>query len=646
MATKAEPFEDVTIVDVPLTDEERRMLEDAERDFITVGEVNAANVKALRAGTDLTARQVAFLKAMHDTGSADLKTVVADGETNVNLEKVSKVGLDDPVGKRAYNKALKQASHDLEFDLKTIDELPYSDELQAIRDTVVATQNSIASLQGTAGIRAVPHFPLSDAGNGEYFGYMFGDRVRFDHARRRWLVWNRHHWRLDADAEVHRMALEAIRERQRDASSPTLSDDQRKALWKWAFATERFKNRLDALLDVARTLKPIADDGEGWDETPGLLGVPNGVIDLRTGELRDGLPSDRITKCTAVEFDPAAQCPQWLEFLGEVLEDDPGIVPYLQRLVGYSLTAEGTVHMLIFLMGTGRNGKGTFLRALDHTLGEYASTVSGQAFSDGRRNSHTTEVTDLESARFAYCEELGSEVLNAERLKDACGGGHMIARRMRENTRTFRQTWQLWFTTNGTPRSDDNSLGWWSRVRAIDFPHSFVGEREDTKLDEKLQSEAAGILAWAVRGAVSFYENGIGEMPRCVSEKTDEYRSDLDPIEALFQDGYLARCDDEIWTPTQTLLRVCQEHSRAHNLVTVWLESDLGAKLKSGGFRPKRHLIKTPEGAQKLRGYHGVRAGSLVTSTLELTSWRFLSDNSYVVEPPLTTSGDRTISDG
>jgi hypothetical protein len=34
-------------------------------------------------------------------------------------------------------------------------------------------------------------FALPDAGNGELFAHLYGDRLRFDHRRRRWLVWSR-----------------------------------------------------------------------------------------------------------------------------------------------------------------------------------------------------------------------------------------------------------------------------------------------------------------------------------------------------------------------------------------------------------------------------------------------------------------------
>ena len=37
--------------------------------------------------------------------------------------------------------------------------------------------------------------------------------------------------------------------------------------------------------------KPLADAGDNWDTDPWLLCVENGVVDLRTGTLRNGMPS-------------------------------------------------------------------------------------------------------------------------------------------------------------------------------------------------------------------------------------------------------------------------------------------------------------------------------------------------------------------
>src|SRR5437773_10259254 len=152
-------------------------------------------------------------------------------------------------------------------------------------------------------------FVRSDAGNGEFFAQRYGDRLRFDHRRRRWLVWAGHWWRDDDVREVRRLAKDAARERFHDATQiPDLRD--RAAEARFAVGSEN-RNRLDAMLLAAEIEPPIADPGDAWDADPFLMGVGNGVVDLRTGELRAGAPDDRITRHTSVPFDPSADCPRW-----------------------------------------------------------------------------------------------------------------------------------------------------------------------------------------------------------------------------------------------------------------------------------------------------------------------------------------------
>jgi hypothetical protein len=51
----------------------------------------------------------------------------------------------------------------------------------------------------------------TDASNGEFFASIYGDEVRYDHRRKRWLVWNGHWWRDDDNEHVRRLANEAAR---------------------------------------------------------------------------------------------------------------------------------------------------------------------------------------------------------------------------------------------------------------------------------------------------------------------------------------------------------------------------------------------------------------------------------------------------
>jgi phage/plasmid-associated DNA primase len=139
----------------------------------------------------------------------------------------------------------------------------------------------------------------TDAGAAKLFVELAGDDVRFDHSRRRWLIWEGHRWQPDADAAINRLGLDLAKLVRTASNNDALwsddDDDQRKKLFGWGLDLDR-RARHEALLAFAQKLKPIADDGKRWDVETGVAGAPNGVINLKTGELRDGDPDDRITK--------------------------------------------------------------------------------------------------------------------------------------------------------------------------------------------------------------------------------------------------------------------------------------------------------------------------------------------------------------
>jgi phage/plasmid-associated DNA primase len=284
--------------------------------------------------------------------------------------------------------------------------------------------------------RKVTSFLRTDGGAAELFAYLLGDQVRYDHSRKRWLIWDEHRWTPDDDGNINRLAL-TIAKLVRDAANDDalgLADDESKKAFGWGLDLTK-RPRHEAVVAMARTVKPIADSGKDWDAAPGLLGVPNGVVELRSGKLRNGYRGDRITKQAGVAFDPKATCPRWEQFVREVL-DDEATVEYVQSLAGYSLTGEASEDKLIFLMGIGGNGKTTLLNVLRTIAGDYAQEVSAMAFLSAREFAHTTEVADLEGSRFATCEEIGDAKLNANRIKQLSGGSPITARKMKQDTRT------------------------------------------------------------------------------------------------------------------------------------------------------------------------------------------------------------------
>lgn len=86
------------------------------------------------------------------------------------------------------------------------------------------------------------------------FVEMFGDFVRYDHARDRWLVWDQHRWRPDNDTATFRMALSTSRARHRAAEADHLTFEDRKALSVHAIKSES-RSRLELRRPACSTVQ-------------------------------------------------------------------------------------------------------------------------------------------------------------------------------------------------------------------------------------------------------------------------------------------------------------------------------------------------------------------------------------------------------
>ncbi len=70
------------------------------------------------------------------------------------------------------------------------------------------------------------------------------------------------------------------------------------------------------------------------------FGVTNGTVDLQTGELHAHRAADLMTRMAGAHYDPSAQCPQWLEFLRRIFDNNQGLISFIQKAIGYSLTGD------------------------------------------------------------------------------------------------------------------------------------------------------------------------------------------------------------------------------------------------------------------------------------------------------------------
>ncbi len=429
-------------------------------------------------------------------------------------------------------------------------------------------------------------YPRTDAGNAELFARTQANRLRYDHKRGRWLVWkDKHWWSKDETVIVIPLAKNVARLR-REASSTIKDADRRKGEVKWAFQSEG-RARLEAMLELAKSEHPLADRGEGWDANPWLLGVANGVVDLRTGQFREGKRSDNLTIHTNIVFDPKAEALRWKQFVNEICDDDMERVEYLQRAVGYSITGDVREQVVFLCYGVGANGKSTFLDVIRFVLGDLSYNLPFSAFELQNRHSIPNEIAALEGKRFVTAVETDESVeLNEARLKALTGSDPITARYLYHEFFTFVPTGKFWLAFNHFPEIKDDSDGFWRRIRVVEFRRQFNGQARDPKLTDKLRAEASGILNWAIEGALKWQADGL-KTPASVTAASQTYRQESDPLKEFLE----SRCEigPNLFTTAASLWQAYVRWKTANDELNGLSRKSFSKRLQSRGFRRFQH---------------------------------------------------------
>lgn len=371
---------------------------------------------------------------------------------------------------------------------------------------------------------------LSDLGNAERFLAQHGDAVRHCAPWRTWYVWDGTRWRKSERGDVEKLAHATVRRIYDEASrAPKRS---RRKIAEHALRSES-RSRIEAMLVLARSLGDAPVLPVEFDADPWAFCVRNGVVNLKTGELRPHRRAELITRLAPVDFDPHAVCELWDVFLETVLPD-PELRDYFARCVGYSLTGSTAEEVVFFAYGDTASGKSTALEALKATLGEYAQTTDFSTFLRRREpGGPQPGLARLPGVRLVLAQEVerGRELAIAT-LKTVVSGDTVATRDVYASVFEFRPIGKIWFSANDRPRAPDDDAATWRRMRVIPFEVQIPEEDRDPAVKAELRDverSGPGILAWAVSGCLDWQRRGL-DPPDAVRRATTAYRDAMDPL--------------------------------------------------------------------------------------------------------------------
>jgi putative DNA primase/helicase len=260
------------------------------------------------------------------------------------------------------------------------------------------------------------------------------------------------------------------------------------------------------------------DDLDGFGPVPqDEIGTPDGWIPVENGDLRftvDGRERDlvepepvrdgsHITNRLPVEYDPDADCPQFLEFYRETIgSEDSAQGPdkkKVQEYIGYCLLSWGLpFHKSLFLIGPQASGKSTLLSVVRQLLGsENVASAEPKAIADDTHTSY-----ELLGKWANIDADLNSNnIENAGTWKKLASGDQMKLEQKYEDPIFKSLNTKQLYAANQLPTADVDDDSFYRRVMLASAPTSTPKEEREEGLSDRLvDEESSGILNWFLDG--------------------------------------------------------------------------------------------------------------------------------------------------
>ena len=326
--------------------------------------------------------------------------------------------------------------------------------------------------------------------------------------------------------------------------------------------------------------------------------------EAHVAELSPHRREDFITKLAPVAWAPDAPRPAFERFIRRILPNE-AVRAFVQRYLGYSLTALTREQVFVIFHGEGRNGKSTLVDVVAKVLGDYGTTVPiATLVGDDRRKGGeaTPDLVRLPGARFVRTAEPKQGMPFDESLIKALTGGEpILVRRLNQEFIEVYPTFKLVVSCNRKPeiRGDDDGI--WRRVLLVPFDVQIPEGEVDKGLTAKLWEERSGILAWLVEGALAYLDGGL-QPPDEVRGATREYRDESDIL------GSFVRAALEVTRDTGDAI----ESGRLYTIYENWCRLNGHTPWRAETFSKRMPKAAERHGFVKVKSsisvYQGIRA--------------------------------------
>lgn len=141
-----------------------------------------------------------------------------------------------------------------------------------------------------------------------------------------WHFWDGCRWCTGLPGGLHPLIDKMQRNLLKESSK--IKDEKKRLERRQELIKLESHNRQLTLIQAFQNVPDLITVADQLDREAMFLNCRNGTVDLTTGNLKKHNPADLITRIVNIEFDHAAVCPSFLQFIAWAMQDDEELVGY------------------------------------------------------------------------------------------------------------------------------------------------------------------------------------------------------------------------------------------------------------------------------------------------------------------------------
>lgn len=293
--------------------------------------------------------------------------------------------------------------------------------------------------------------------------------------------------------------------------------------------------------------------------------VENGILNLKTGELKDHTPNEHFCTKILIKFDKTANCDKIEKFLKEITADgnkefDEKKYNHIIEIIGWCLRVnEYKPQKCVVFIGDGSNGKSVLLSLIKKLL--------------GIRNVCSISIHQMQDDRFArfglfgmmanIYADLEHKAIEDTGLFNMLTGDDTVdaERKFKEEVVKFHNRAKMLFSCNIFPRllnKTTDTVATYRRLDRTDFLHKFLPETGNCNpnlLDEiSTPDQLSGLLNLAIKGAQQLILKGSFRDELTIEENRRAILSISDVVQLFAEEAIIEKTGETLTRKEMYLL--------------------------------------------------------------------------------------------